>query len=218
MRRLLQGVRVFQHRVFPERRPQFEALAKGQSPATLFITCSDSRIVPDLITQSAPGELFVLRNAGNLVPPWSAEHTGEAATIEYAVKVLKVREIVVCGHSHCGAMQGLLNPESLEALPAVKQWLTHARQTLEDVTNLPLDGAESDAGDDLLTTAVKCNVMVQLAHLRTYPAVIEAEQNGDLDLLGWFYRFETGETFELDGASRQFVSVDQKYEDEIPVV
>lgn len=218
MRRLLQGVRVFQHRVFPERRKHFEELAKGQAPSTLFITCSDSRIVPELVTQTGPGELFVLRNAGNLVPSWDAEHTGEAATIEYAVKVLKVREIVVCGHSHCGAIQALLNPASVEELPAVKQWLSHAQQTLDEVASLPLDGTGSDANEDLLSTAVKCNVMVQLAHLRTYPAVAEAEANGTLELLGWFYRFETGETFELDGASRQFVSVDQRYEEEIPVV
>lgn len=218
MRRLLQGVRVFQHRVFPERRSHFEELAKGQAPSTLFITCSDSRIVPELVTQTAPGELFVLRNAGNLVPPWSAEHTGEAATIEYAVRVLKVSEIVVCGHSHCGAMKGLLNPDSIEELPAVKQWLCHAQRTLEEVTNLPLYGDGSDASDDLLTTAVKCNVMVQLAHLRTYPAVAEAEERGDLEVHGWFYRFETGETFELNGASRQFVSLNEQFENEIPVV
>jgi carbonic anhydrase len=218
MRRLLEGVRVFQHRVFPDRRSHFEELAKGQAPSTLFITCSDSRIVPELVTQTSPGELFVLRNAGNLVPPWSAEHTGEAATIEYAVQVLKVSEIVVCGHSHCGAMQGLLNPNSVEELPAVKQWLSHAQRTLEEVTNLPLYGDGSDSADDLLTTTVKCNVMVQLAHLRTYPVVAAAEERGDLEIHGWFYRFETGETFELDGASRQFVSVDQKFEDEIPIV
>lgn len=218
MRRLLHGVRIFQDRIFPERRSHFEELAKGQAPSTLFITCSDSRIVPELVTQTAPGELFVLRNAGNLVPPWSAEHTGEAATIEYAVRVLKVSEIVVCGHSHCGAMNGLLNPASIEDLPAVKQWLCHARRTLEEVTNLPLYGDGSDASDDLLTTAVKCNVMVQIAHLRTYPAVAEAEERGDLEVHGWFYRFETGETFELNGASRQFVSLNEQFENEIPVV
>ena len=218
MHRLLHGVRVFQHQVFPNRRTHFEELAKGQAPSTLFITCSDSRIVPELVTQTGPGELFVLRNAGNLVPSWSAEHTGEAATIEYAVKVLKVSEIVVCGHSHCGAIKGLLNPESVDDLPAVKQWLSHAKQTLEEIASLPLYGEGSDSNDDLLSTAVKCNVMVQLAHLRTYPAVADAENRGELTLHGWFYRFETGQTYELDGASRQFVSVDQRYEDEIPIV
>jgi carbonic anhydrase len=208
MRRLLQGVRVFQHLVFPARKEQFTKLANGQQPATLFITCSDSRIVPEMLTQTDPGELFVLRNAGNLVPPWTAEHTGEAATIEYAIKVLKVREIVVCGHSRCGAIQGLLNPASVEQLPAVKQWLTHARETLEEIANLPLKGGEAGKGeDDLWSTAIKCNVMVQLAHLRTYPAVMEAEAKGELSLHGWYYRFETGDTYELNGVSKQFVSV-----------
>lgn len=218
MRRLLKGLRVFQHRVFPERRSHFEELAKGQNPATLFITCSDSRIVPELLTQTEPGELFVLRNAGNLVPPWTAQHTGEAATIEYAIEVLRVREIVICGHSHCGAMQALLNPESVETLPAVKQWLMHARQTLDEIADLPLDGEGSDANEDLLTTAVKCNVIVQLTHLRTYPAVAKAIAAGRLELHGWFYRFETGETFEVEGAAREFVSVAQKFEDELPIV
>lgn len=217
MRKLLQGLRVFQHRVFPKVRSRFEQLASGQQPPTLFITCSDSRIVPDMVTQTDPGELFVLRNAGNLVPPWTAQHTGEAATIEYAVKVLKVREIVICGHSHCGAMAGLLNPEAIEQLPAVRQWLTHAHRTLEEVASLPLDGDGSDA-DDLLTSAVKCNVLVQLSNLRTYPVVAESEERGELELHGWFYRFETGEIFEVDGAERQFVSVRRKYEDELPVV
>jgi carbonic anhydrase len=203
--------------VFPKVRSRFEQLASGQQPPTLFITCSDSRIVPDMVTQTDPGELFVLRNAGNLVPPWTAQHTGEAATIEYAVKVLKVREIVICGHSHCGAMAGLLNPEAIEQLPAVRQWLTHAHRTLEEVASLPLDGDGSDA-DDLLTSAVKCNVLVQLSNLRTYPVVAEAEERGELELHGWFYRFETGEIFEVDGAERQFVSVRRKYEDELPVV
>jgi carbonic anhydrase len=218
MRRLLKGLRVFQHRVFPGVRKEFERLAGGQNPQTLFITCSDSRIVPDMVTQTGPGELFVLRNAGNLVPPWTAQHTGEAATIEYAVKALKVKEIVVCGHSHCGAMAGLLNPDATQELPAVRQWLTHAQRTLEEVANLPLEGDGSDGADDLLTTAVKCNVIVQLSNLRTYPAVAEAEARGELELHGWFYRFESGEIFELDGAERQFVSVRQQYEDEMPVV
>lgn len=219
MRQLLQGLQVFQHQIFPARRARFEKLAGGQSPPTLFITCSDSRIVPEMLTQTEPGELFVLRNAGNLVPRYDAAvQSGEAATIEYAVKVLKVSEIVVCGHSHCGAMQALLEPESVETLPAVKQWLTNARSTLEEVDRLSTDGEGEKSTDDLLTKAVKCNVVVQLANLRTYPFVAEAEQRGVLQLHGWFYRFESGDIFELDGAARQFVSVERKFEEELPVV
>jgi carbonic anhydrase len=171
-----------------------------------------------LLTQTEPGQLFVLRNAGNLVPPWTAAHTGEAATIEYALRVLRVREIIVCGHSHCGAMKGLLNPESVTELTAVKQWLSHAQRTLEAISDLPLDGAGSDVGDDLLTTSVKCNVRVQLEQLRTYPAVTEAEGNGELELHGWFYRFETGETFELDAAAGKFVRIGERWEDELRAV
>ena len=218
MRPLLHGIRNFQDRVFPSCREQFEQLANGQQPSTLFITCSDSRIVPELLTQTRPGELFVLRNAGNIVPPYSHEvPSGETATIEYAVKALKVREIVVCGHSHCGAMKGLLNPDSLDQLPAVRQFLSYASRTLEEVANLPLEGETSDACEDLLTTTVKCNVSVQLTHLRTYPAVAEAEASGELALHGWFYRFETGEIFEMDCESRQFVSVSEKFADKLPV-
>ncbi len=217
MRRLLQGLQIFQHKVFPKVWHRFERLAEGQQPKTLFVTCSDSRIVPELLTQTEPGELFVLRNTGNLVPSWSeAAQSGEAATIEYAVQVLKVEEIVICGHSHCGAMLALLNPESVATLPAVKQWLSHAQQTLKEVADLPIDGEGIDPHEDLLTTATKCNVIVQLANLRSYPAVAEAEAQGQLDIHGWYYRFETGETFELDGAARQFVNMmdltaDEKY-------
>ena len=201
MRQLLRGVRHFQQRLFPIWRPLFEQLASGQSPSTLFITCSDSRIVPHLLTQTEPGDLFVLRNAGNLVPPWSAEHTGEAATIEYAVEVLKVSDIVVCGHSHCGAITGLLRPESLHHLPAVRNWLTHAQSTFREFNDLP---EEQDPQRDFLAAAVQHNVTTQLAHLRTYPHVEKAEARGILTLHGWFYRFETGETFRLDETTRTF--------------
>ena len=126
-------MRTFQDKVFPSQRSHFERLADGQSPSTLFITCSDSRIVPHLFTQTEPGELFVLRNAGNLVPPYTAEHSGEAATIEYAVQVLKVQDIVVCGHSHCGAITGVLRPELLEDLPAVEKWLVHAERVRQEI-------------------------------------------------------------------------------------
>jgi carbonic anhydrase len=205
MRQLLHGVRIFQHRVFPACRSQFEQLAKGQAPSTLFITCSDSRIVPELVTQTEPGELFVLRNAGNLVPPYDdTAPSGEAATIEFAIEVLKVRDVIVCGHSDCGAIKGLLSPDTLATLPLVKNWLQHAEKTREAMSHLRMPG---DPGEAFLTSAIETNVKVQLAHLRTYPCVQEAEARGELSLHGWFYRFETGDVNALDGETGAFASV-----------
>lgn len=205
MRRLLHGIRTFQDNVFPSCRIQFEKLADGQSPSTLFITCSDSRIVPHLLTQTEPGELFVLRNAGNLVPPHSADHSGEAATVEYAVQVLKVQDIVVCGHSHCGAITGVLRPELIEGLPAVEKWLSHADKIRHEILD---QRVAADADDDALTAAVKSNVLVQLGHLRTYPAVADGEATGTLTLHGCFYRFETGEVTVFDSQIGKFVPIE----------
>jgi len=214
MKRLVDGIQQFQRNVFPSHRPRFERLAAGQNPSTLFITCSDSRIVPHLLTQTEPGELFVLRNAGNLVPPYTAEHSGEAATIEFAVEVLKVRDIVVCGHSHCGAISGLLQPDSLDKLPAVKRWLTFAQDTFQKFRG----SSTGPIPDDLLTAAVGHNVATQLAHLRTYPVVKRAESRDELSLYGWFYRFETGETFQLDEESQTFCSILASSTDPRPTV
>ena len=201
MHRLISGMRKFRTNVFPSHRLQFEELAAGQKPSTMFITCSDSRIVPELLTQTQPGELFVLRNAGNLVPPGTAAMSGEAATIEYAIQVLKVEDVIVCGHSHCGAIAGLLRPKSLEGLPAVEQWLGHAESVYREIEEQRF---LRDGDDDLLTTAVKANVVVQLGHLRSYPAVAEAEARGDVRLHGCFYRFETGEVTVFDDAQKRF--------------
>jgi carbonic anhydrase len=203
MRQLLHGVRVFQNRVFPAFRARFEKLATGQKPSTLFITCSDSRIVPHLLTQTEPGELFVLRNAGNIVSPQMSAYSGEAATIEFAVKVLGVEQIVVCGHSDCGAMKGVLNPESVSELPAVRRWLKHTERSLHEVVE---QGLVTRLDDDPLTATVQANVVLQLRNLRTYPAIAEAESRGELALDGWFYRFEKGEVFAFDETSREFVS------------
>lgn len=195
MRRLTSGFHSFRAKEFPRRREQFEALAAGQFPHTLFITCSDSRIDPSLITQTDPGELFIIRNAGNLVPPPGKQPAGgEAATVEYAVVALGVEHIVVCGHSHCGAMAGLLAPESLKGLPGVSAWLRHATPTLERVR-----GASRPDDRD----PVRANVAVQLENLRAYPFVREREQAGELTLHGWVYRFERGEVLEL-GADGRF--------------
>jgi carbonic anhydrase len=201
MQKLIQGIHQFQKESFRPLRGLFEELAKGQNPETLFITCSDSRIDPTLLTRAQPGDLFILRNAGNIVPPYGAGNGGEAATIELAVAALGVKDIIICGHSHCGAMQGLLQPEQLASLPAVSSWLSHAGATRRIVHE---NYAHLD-GDPLLTATVEENVLVQLENLRTLPSVASRLVRGDLHLHGWVYKIETGEVFAYDLAIGQFV-------------
>jgi carbonic anhydrase len=203
VQKLIQGIHQFQKDGFLPLQGLFEQLAKGQNPETLFITCSDSRIDPNLLTGSQPGDLFILRNAGNIVPPHSAANSGEAATIEFAVAGLGVKDIIVCGHSHCGAMAGLLHPEQVASMPAVSAWLAHAATTRRIIRENygHLDGVP------LLTATVEENVLVQLENLRTLPAVAGRLARGDLHLHGWVYKLETGEVFAYDLASGQFVSV-----------
>ena len=170
----------------------------------LFITCADSRIVPDLITQTEPGDLFILRNAGNLIPPHdAAPGAGEAATIEFAVAGLKVKDIVVCGHSRCGAMEALLKPEKAAQLPALRAWLAHAETTKRIVE----ESYRHLEGKELLTAAIQENVLVQLDNLRTHPAVAASLSRGDLRLHGWFYRLESGEVFAFHPGLGQFLRV-----------
>lgn len=201
MQKLVKGIHQFQQGSFRPMQGLFEELAKGQNPDTLFITCSDSRIVPDLLTQSKPGDLFILRNAGNLVPPHGVIGGGEAATIEFAVAGLGVHDIIICGHSHCGAIKGLLNPEELASLPAMAAWLTHAETTARIVR----ENYGHLEGDKLLTAAIGENVLVQLEHLKTLPAVASRLVKGNLHLHGWVYKIETGEVFAFEPTSGQFV-------------
>lgn len=203
MQKLIQGIHQFQAKSFLPLRGLFEQLAKGQNPETLFITCSDSRIDPGLLTQSKPGDVFILRNAGNIVPPHGAGNGGEAATIEFAVAALGVKDIIICGHSHCGAMQGLLNPELVASLPAVSSWLTHAETT----RRIMRDNYSHLEGERLLTATVEENVLVQLENLRTLPAVGSRLVRGDLHLHGWVYKIETGEVFAYDVENAQFVKL-----------
>jgi len=200
MQKLIAGLHQFQAQTFSSQRELFERLAKGQSPEALFITCSDSRINPNLITQTQPGDLFILRNAGNLIPPHGAANGGEGATIEYAVDALGVKDIIVCGHSHCGAMHGLLKPEALANLPTVAAWLSHAEATRRIIQgNYPhLEGI------DQLTAAIEENVLVQLENLRTLPSVAAKLAKGDLHLHGWVYQIETGQVFTYDARDGQF--------------
>ena len=201
MQRLIEGIHEFRQEHFRPLQGLFEQLARGQNPDTLFITCSDSRIDPNLLTRSKPGDLFILRNAGNIVPPHGAGVGGEAATIEFAVAALGVRDIIICGHSHCGAMKGLLEPAQTAELPSVAAWLSHAETTRRIVR----DNYQHLEGDRLLTATVEENVLVQLENLRTLPSVASRLVRGDLHLHGWVYKIETGEVFAYDTANGQFV-------------
>jgi carbonic anhydrase len=205
MQKLVEGIHQFQSNIFSSKQGLFSGLAGGQEPLALFITCSDSRIDPNLLTQTEPGELFVLRNAGNIVPPYGAVEGGEAATIEYAVSVLGVKDIVICGHSHCGAMIGLLDPSALSNLPAVRSWLGHSESTHRIITENYSHIADPSAR---LTATVEENVLVQIEHLRTHPTVAAALGRDALSLHAWVYKFETGQVFAYDPEQRQFVPVE----------
>jgi len=206
MEKIIRGAQTFQREVFAERRQLFSRLSEGQQPDALFITCSDSRVDPCLVTQTEPGDLFVLRNAGNIVPPYGASNGGEAAAVEFAVTGLGVKDIIVCGHSHCGAVSGLLHPEKLAKLPTVAEWLRHASTTKRIVEEKHSDLSD----DDLMTAAVQENVLVQLDNLRTHPAVASKLSQGELNLHAWVYKFEDGRVFSYDSDSQQFVALDSK--------
>jgi carbonic anhydrase len=200
MEKLITGLHHFQAHIFSSQKELFEKLAKGQNPDALFITCSDSRINPNLITQTEPGDLFILRNAGNIVPAHGTA-SGEAATIEFAVAALGVKDIIVCGHSSCGAIKGLLNPASLEELPNVKAWLYHAEATRrivkENYANL--------SDDQLLSVSIQENVLVQLENLKTHPVVAAGLARGAINLHGWTYKIQTGEVFAYNSKEGQFL-------------
>ena len=199
--RIFHGIQHFQERVFGTKRSLFRRLEHGQAPLALFVTCSDSRINPNLLTQTEPGELFILRNAGNLVPPHggSGGISGSAATLEYALKVLHIRDAIVCGHSKCGAIQALLAPDSLRDLPAVSSWLTYARDILPAVESA---GAALTAAEKL-NLAIERNVLLQLEHIESYPFVAEALAAGRLRLHGWVYYLESGQvTVHVPGKER----------------
>jgi carbonic anhydrase len=203
MQKLIRGIHEFQAGIFRPQQELFEKLAAGQSPDTLFITCSDSRIAPNLITQTQPGELFIIRNAGNIVPPHGPFTGGEAATIEYAIAVLKVKDIIICGHTQCAAMSAVIDPESVQGLPRFSAWLQNAEATRQIIH----EHYRHLEGNDCLNATVQENVLVQLDHLRTQPMVAARIAGGTLRLHGWVYKIETGEVFSFDPRQRDFLPV-----------
>jgi len=202
MKKLLQGINQFRSNYVSTHWDLLEQLSHGQAPRVLFITCSDSRIDPNLMTQTEPGELFIIRNAGNIIPPYGSTNGGEGATIEYAIQALGIEQIIVCGHSHCGAMKGLLKLEKLEQdLPLVHDWLKHAEAT----RRLIKDNYPDRGGEELLEIAIAENVLNQIDNLETYPIVRSRLYQGRLKIYGWIYHIETGEVLAYDPQTHSYL-------------
>jgi carbonic anhydrase len=214
MKQLIDGIKKFRTDVFPEHSGLFSKLASGQSPQALFITCADSRIVPDLITQTQPGDLFICRTVGNLVPPHGQSDGSVASAIEYAVTALNVSNVIVCGHSDCGAMKALLHPESTERLPQTRSWLRYGEAALEAVRGSGL--ATGDA--DQLSALIEENVVTQLEHLKTHPAVAARLARGNLQLYGLVYFIHNGEITSYDATTDTFIPVEGKLASATPRV
>ncbi len=202
MKDVIEGFLRFQKEAFPQRSKLFKKLASNQNPKTLFISCSDSRLVPELVTQREPGELFVIRNAGNIVPPFGPEPGGVSASVEYAVMALGVRDIVVCGHSDCGAMTAVATCQCLDHMPAVAHWLRYA-----DAAKAINEAEEHSSAQSRVDGMVHQNVIAQLGNLRTHPCVALALAKGNITLHGWVYDIESGCIEAFDSKCGKFISL-----------
>lgn len=210
MRSIIDGISSFQGSYFPERQAVYERLVQdGQHPSALVIACSDSRVTPELITQAGPGDLFIARNAGNIVPASPQQELAVSAAIEYAVAALGVRDIVVCGHSDCGAMKGLLKPEALKSLPTVAAWLRHSAAAERIVCEAYPEGLDPKARLRAVTLE---NVLLQLNHLRAHPSVAAGLSKGELRLHGWYFEIDTGDVLAYDGQAGRFASLSKSGE------
>jgi carbonic anhydrase len=204
VQKLEEGIHHFKANYFASNRRLFEKLSEGQRPETLFITCCDSRLVPNLITDSAPGELFIVRNIGNIVP--SVERGvlgGVSAAIEYAVELLEVGNVIVCGHTNCGAIEAILHPERLTHLPFVSRWLEQS-STIPKLIEERYGHLEGEAR---MTAAVEENVLVQLENLRSFEFVARRLDSGALKMSGWVFKIATGDVFDYDPVSGQFLKL-----------
>jgi len=200
MQRLMEGHKKFLADVFPRRKDEFRLLSESQAPEWLFITCSDSRVVPDLILGTGPGDLFISRSIGNVVPVSMGDVDGVAATIEYAVEVLRVKHVILCGHSDCGALKAALNRNGLEKLPKASRWLHHIEAAFSHrQPPNPADGEHAE-----LCSLIRGNVVAQLLNLRSQPAVARAVMEGRLDVHGWYYDILSGRIEQYDEHARRF--------------
>ena len=209
--KLIRGFLRYQQNELPQRRELFEELGKGQSPDTIFLTCADSRVEPNLLVQGEPGDLFQVRTVGNLIAPATdgdraAGDVSEAAAMEYGMLALNARDIVVCGHSRCGAMRAVLDNASLERMPNLRAWLMHGVPSLDRVQRAEL----IDHQLPLVEQLSQVNVLQQLDHLRTYKLVREREEQGEVFLHGWWFDVSTGELFAFDTERGGFVRLDEE--------
>ena len=202
MKDIIDGFLRFQRDAFPERAKLFKDLANQQNPRALFISCSDSRLVPELVTQREPGDLFVIRNAGNIVPSYGPEPGGVSASVEYAVAALQVRDIVICGHSDCGAMTAIATCTCLDHMPAVAGWLRYA-----DSGRVVNEARKHQDPQAKVASMVRENVIAQLANLQTHPSVRLALEEKRVALHGWVYDIESGCIQAFDGRTGTFVSL-----------
>lgn len=206
MDELIKGVLRFENKIYPEQKEFFDRLIAKQFPRALFITCSDSRVVPNQITDSDAGDLFTIRNAGNIVPPYGDAVGGVSATIEYAVMALGVKNIIVCGHTHCGAMEAVMNPESISHMPIVRHWLNHA----ESARRIVVENTELPAAKRELVL-VEENVLAQLDHLRTHPSVAAALAKLEMNLFGWVFDIATGSVMSFDADQGAFLPITDEH-------
>ena len=208
MDELIAGYRRFVRDVYPAQKSHFKSLADSQAPNTLFITCADSRVDPTMITQTEPGELFICRVVGNLVPAQGSMAGGVTSAIEYSVRVLGVKDIVICGHSDCGAMRAFANPEKLASLPAVESWLEHASTANSLSKQLHWRLPE----EEFFTKLIQENVVSQLQHLRTHSSVAIGLRDGSVAIHGWYYQIADGLVTRYDEVSGEFVPLDAGFE------
>jgi carbonic anhydrase len=202
MHRLIEGALRFQEEIVGQRRELFSQLGEAQAPFALFIACSDSRVAPELLTQRDPGDIFVVRNAGNIIPSYGPAAGGVSASIEYGVAALGIQNVVVCGHSDCSAMKAILRESRLDKMPAVESWIKHAAAAKEIVdATLPATAGEQTRLDAL----VHENVLCQIRNLQTHPIVAARMATGLLKLYGWVYNIEKGSVDTFDAETGCFV-------------
>ena len=211
MKKLIRGLDKFRQTYVNSHQELLEQLSHGQNPRVLFIACSDSRVDPNLITNTDIGELFVIRNAGNIIPPYGAANGGEGGTIEYAISALGIEQVVICGHSNCGAMKGLLKLNKLQKdMPLVYDWLKHAEST----RRLVMENYPHYEGKDLMEVLVAENVLIQIENLKTYPIVRARLHQGRLKIYPWIYNIETGNVLAYDARTHTYIPPEGQLLDE----